>query len=67
MGEEGKEWRGLLPRGSVLWVLCHKAFLSLAGGNLRGGLRGGFQQHTHQFFGCVLSGAWSPLIGQLQD
>ena len=37
--------------------------LSLAGGNLRGGLRGGFQQSNPQFSQWALSGLWSPLIG----
>ena len=41
--------------------------LSLAGGDPRGGLRGGFQQNTHQFSRCALSGSWSPLIGQCQS
>ena len=59
--------RATPQRESMCWVLRLEAFVFLAGGNLRGGLRGGFQQHTHQFFRCVLSGAWSPLIGQLQD
>ena len=47
-------------------VPCLKAFISPAGGNLRGGLRGGFKQNIHQFSRCSLSGSWSPMIGQCQ-
>ena len=39
-------------------------YLSLAGGNLRGGLRGGFQWNIHQFSRSSLSGSWSPPTGQ---
>ena len=41
-------------------------FLFFAGMNLRGGLRGGFQQNIHQFSRCSLSGLQFPLIGQCQ-
>ena len=54
--------------GEYLWGdLCLESFyFSLAGGNLRGGLSGGFQQNIHQFSRCVLSGSWSPPLGQHQ-
>ena len=59
VGEEGRDWRWLLPRRRVQpgpFVL--KLFsLSLAGRNLREGLRGRFQQNVHQFSRCVLSGS----------
>ena len=38
--------------------------LILAGRNLRGGHRGGFQQNIHQFARCALSGSGSLLMGQ---
>ena len=41
-------------------------YLSLAGGNLRGGRRGGFQPNIHRFSRCAFPGCWSPLIGQCQ-
>ena len=48
------------------WVLPFMCFISLAGDNLRGGLRGGFQQNIHSFSRCALLGQWSLLIGLLQ-
>ena len=61
--EEGKGMALAVPqRGSTLpesFVL--RLYLFLAGGNLRGGLRGGFQKNIHQFYRCALSGSWSPL------
>ena len=66
MGKEKKK-NGMLcfSEGElVLGPLSRGYYLSLAGRNLRGGLRGGFQQNLHQFSRCVLSGSWSPLIGQ---
>ena len=35
-------------------------YLSLAGRNFRGVLRGEFQQYSHQFSRCVLSGLGVP-------
>ena len=49
------------------WLLSLEAFLSLSGGNLRGGLKRGSQQSIHQFPRCVLSGSGSPLMGQRQS
>ena len=66
--KKGQGRCGYAPgRESMAWVLCFEGFyLSLAGGNLRGGLRGGFQQNIHKFSRCAFSGLWFPVIGQHQ-
>ena len=64
VGEEmGKgNGKGCSPGGKAgsQRLLSWGFYLSLAGGNLRRGLRGGFQQNIHQFSRCALSGSWSP-------
>ena len=63
-----REWQRLLSEEECrLGFLSLYFCLSLAGRNLRGGLRGGFQQNTHPFFRCAVSGSRSPLIGQCQS
>ena len=61
-GEE--EWEGEGEENGVGWVLCLEFLsLSVAGGNLRRGLRrGGFQQNI--FSRCALSGWWAPPMAQ---
>lgn len=52
MGDEVEEEKGMLPGGKAfagIFVLRVFLSLSLSGGNLRGGIRGGFQQNIHQF------------------
>ena len=65
--EVGKEERNgvgySLEKEYVCWALCLEAFLSLAGRNLRGDLRGGFSRIFTSSPGA-LAGSWSPLIGQ---
>ena len=39
-------------------------YFSLRRKNLSGGLKGVFQQNSHQFSRCALSGSWSLPIGQ---
>lgn len=68
--EDGQEQRhgGAPGRVSERWVLCLEGFyLSLASGNLRGCLKGGFQQNIHQLSRCALSGSWPLRIGQQQS
>ena len=61
-GEEEGNGTGEL----ICLVLCLKAFLSLAGGNLTEGLGKASAEGTPQLYRCALSGSWSPLIGQRQ-
>ena len=66
-GEIGeREWCWLLCRGSFVLSLFSLSLFSLSlSQNLRGGLRGGFQQNIHQFSRRALPGSWSPLIGSV--
>lgn len=55
--EEGAGRFWCAPRKeSQCWILCLEAFISLAGRNLRGGHKGGFQQNVHQFPKCAPQG-----------
>ena len=60
-----REWRRLAPRRSTGWGLLLEGYLSLAGGNLRGGLRGRISIEIYQLSRYVLSGLCSPLIDWL--
>ena len=61
MREKGREGERESQRAPGSFIL--RAF---KGGDLRGGPRRGPPYNTHQLPRCVLSGSWSPLIGQHQ-
>ena len=67
VGEEERNGTSCSPEGELR---CARSFvlklfsLSLTGGNLRGGLRGGLQLNIHQLSRFALLGSWSSLIGQ---